>query len=223
VIDFAEARRMMVEGQLRTYDVTDLRVLAAALEIPRERFVPSSKQALAYVDRDIAVVPSGIGRVTRWLLKPMVLGKLIQSAEIRKDDHVLDVGCGTGYSSAWLAKLAADVVALEEDEDLARIAGRTLAALGLTNIDVVSGPLTQGLPARGPYDAILLNGSTEIVPSLLFQQLKDGGRLAGVVGRSPIGKATVYRAEGGHVTGYPVFDAVAPLLPGFEKPIEFVF
>jgi len=224
--DFAEARRMMVEGQVRTCDVTDLRVLAAMRDVPRERFVPADRQAVAYLDRDIEVprqTKPGTGKGPRCLLKPAVLAKLIQSAQVDESSRVLDVGCATGYSSAVLSRLASDVVALEEDRELAALANETLAALGCRNVTVVTGALARGAPAYAPFDVILLNGSTETVPEELIRQLKDGGRLACVLGHSPMGKATVYRSASGHATGQPVFDAAAPLLPGFAKPAEFVF
>ena len=222
MIDFAEARRTMVEGQVRTYDVTDLRVLAAMLEVPREHFVPDEKQALAYADGDLSLVNAKDGRAPRYLLKPAVLARLIQEAEVAATDRVLDVGCATGYSSAVLSKLAGSIVALEEDSHLASLAREKLARVGATNVTIVIGPLTAGAPAQAPFDVILLNGATEIPPQSLCRQLKDGGRLACVFGRAP-GRATVYQSVSGHVTGQPVFDAGAPLLPGFAKPPEFVF
>src|SRR5207249_3343731 len=127
-------------------------------------------------------------------------------AEIAATDHVLDVGCATGYSSAVLGKLAGSIVALEEDPRLAEIAKDKLAAMGATNVTFMSGPLTAGAPAQAPFDVILLNGSVEIVPQQLCRQLKDGGRLACVFGRSP-GRATILRKIAGHVTGQPAFDA----------------
>jgi protein-L-isoaspartate(D-aspartate) O-methyltransferase len=219
--DFARARRMMVDGQVRTNDVTDLRVIAAFSEVPRERFVPKDKLALAYADQDIPV--GGAGAPARCLLKPMVLSKLIQAAEIAEGDKVLDVGCTTGYSTAILARLAGTVVALEQDSVLARTAAENLGALGSTNVRLAAGPLVQGWPAQAPYDAILLNGSAEVEPNVLLRQLKEGGRLVGVIGGSPVGRAMIYRRSGGHTSAHPDFDAVAPLLPGFAKPPQFVF
>src|SRR5207253_10523479 len=109
--DFAAARRHMVDGQVRTADVTDRRILSAMLEIPRENFVPPGVAGLAYLDLDLAV---GEGD-SRRLLKPMVLAKLIQAADIASSDRVLDIGCGTGYAAAVLARIASEVVALDED------------------------------------------------------------------------------------------------------------
>ena len=217
--DFAQARRMMVEGQIRTNDVTDLDLLAAFDEVPRERFVPARWQPIAYLDRDVSVQEAG----TRCLLKPLVLAKLIKAAEVGEGGRVLDVGCATGYSSAILAKLARLVVALEEDDALAAEAGRTLAAVGAENVRVVTSKLTEGWPREAPYDVILLNGSIEVPPQALFDQLYHGGRLVAVVGRAPIGRGTVYRRSGTHVSAHAEFDAVAPLLPGFSKPPAFVF
>jgi len=222
MIDYVAARRMMVDGQVRTSDVTDPRLIAAMLEIPRERFVPQAQAGLAYVDLDVPVLGAEEG-ATRRLLKPMVLAKLMQAAEIGEDDQVLDVGCASGYSSAVLARLARSVIALEQDPLLARLAGENLRAIGASNATVVTGPLPQGWPAGAPYDVIFLNGATEIVPKVLLRQLKDGGRLVGVLGRVPMGKAMLYRAVGQDVSGRPIFDAGAPLLPGFAAPPAFVF
>jgi protein-L-isoaspartate(D-aspartate) O-methyltransferase len=217
--NFAAARRMMVDGQLRTYDITDQELLSAMLEVPRERFIPAAQSGIAYLDTDIAVDHG------RRMLKPMVLAKLLQAAGITPSDHVLDVGCATGYSSAVLAKLASSVVALEGDSALADIARKTLKDVGATAVTVVTGSLSEGYPAKAPYDVIVLNGVVEIVPPQLLKQLKEGGRLVAVVGSGPATKATLYRrgGAGGEVSARPIFDATGALLPGFSKPAEFVF
>ena len=219
MLDFAAARRNMVDSQIRPADITDSRLLAAALEIPRERFVPERNAALAYLDLDVPV--SEPGRPARRLLKPMVLAKLLQMAAIGDRDRVLDVGCATGYSSVLLARLAGSVVALEEDAALARQGQQGLA--GLPNAKVVTGPLVAGWPSEAPYDVIVLEGATEIVPQALLRQLKDGGRLVCVLGRGPACKGMLYRSIDGEYSGRPVFDAAAPLLPGFAEPAAFVF
>jgi protein-L-isoaspartate(D-aspartate) O-methyltransferase len=213
----ATARRMMVDGQVRVADVTDIDLLEAMLTLPRERFVPPSLAALAYLDNDI---PIGKGRA---LLKPMVLAKLIQAAMLRPSDRVLDVACGTGYSTAVLAKLAGSVIGLEEDANLAGQAKDALAAVGTARAEIVTGPLIAGWAASAPYDVILLNGATEIVPEALGVQLKPDGRLVGVYGRSPAEKGTIFRLSEGQLVGRPIFDAAAPLLPTFAAPPQFVF
>jgi protein-L-isoaspartate(D-aspartate) O-methyltransferase len=219
--DFAAARRMMVDGQVRTADVTDLRLLAAMLELPRERFFPDDKASLAYLDIDVPV--SAPGQPARRLLKPMVLAKLIQAAGIGESDHVLDVGCASGYSTALLTHLAGSVVGLEEDAALARQAADAMSWAGVPNAKIVTGPLAQGCAGEGPYDVILLQGAAEVIPPALFDQLKNGGRLIGVLGRGPQGKAMFYRRAEADFSGRPVFDAAAAALPGFAKPPEFVF
>jgi len=218
--NFATARRMMVDGQLRTYDITDQDLLSAMLELPREKFIPAAMSGIAYLDTDVSVGSAG-----RRMLKPMVLAKLIQAAGIKPADHVLDVGCATGYSSAVLAKLAASVVALEADNVLADTARRNLSDVGAASATVVTGPLAEGCSSRGPYDVILLNGAVESVPPQLLKQLKEGGRLVAVVGSGPASKATLYRSGGvnGEVSARAIFDASGALLPGFSKPAEFVF
>jgi protein-L-isoaspartate(D-aspartate) O-methyltransferase len=213
--DFSTARRHMVDGQVRTADITDLRVISAMLEVPRERFVPPAAAPLAYLDQDLAV---GAGRR---LLKPMVLAKLIHAADIAGTDRVLDVGCATGYAAAVLASIAGQVVALEEDAGLAKTAETALA--GLANVSVVSGPLTAGWAQGGSYDVILLEGATEVEPQAFCSQLKDGGRLVCVLGKAPNAKAVLYRRSGNELCGRPIFDAAAAPLPGFAKTPVFAF
>jgi protein-L-isoaspartate(D-aspartate) O-methyltransferase len=221
MLDFAAARRMMVDGQVRTADVTDLRIQNAMLELPRERFFPDDKTALAYLDLDVAV--SAPGQPVRRLLKPMVLAKLLQAAAITPADRVLDVGCTTGYSTALLSRLGGSVIGLEEDPALARHASDAVATAGLGNVTIVTGPLSRGWPAEAPFDVIVLEGSAEVVPPALFDQLKSGGRLVGMLGRGGEAKAMLYRRADGDLSGRAVFDAAAALLPGFAKPAEFVF
>ena len=213
--DFAAARRNMVDGQIRTTDVTDLRVISAMLEVAREKFMPPGGTALAYLDLDVPVGAS------RRLLRPMVLAKLIQAAELQATDRVLDAGCATGYGAAVLARIAGQVIALEQDAGLARAA--TAALSSQPNVSVVSGPLADGWPQGAPYDVVVLEGATEVEPHALCQQLKDGGRLVCVQGSGPGCKAMLYRRSNGEVGGRAVFDGPAALLPGFAKTPVFAF
>ncbi len=217
MFDTAAARRHMVDGQIRTAGVTNPNLIAAMQAVPRELFAPPALTTQAYSDGDLNL---GQGRA---LLRPIVLGKLIQGADVRPGDRVLDVGCGTGYSAAVLTHMGAAVVALEEDPDLAQRAVAALAGVSAGQVTVVRGPLTAGWSAAGPYDLILLNGAIEVAPDALGRQLKPNGRLAAIFGRSPAAKAMIYRPIEGHLVGRPIFDAAAPPLPGFAAPPAFVF
>ncbi len=215
--DFSAARRHMVDGQVRPNDVTDLRVISAMLEVARERFVPPVVSALAYLDLDLAV---GEG-ASRRLLKPMVLAKLINAADLSSTDRVLAVGCATGYAAGVLARIAGAVVALEQDAGLAKTARAALSLL--PNVTVVSGPLVDGWPSAAPYDVILLEGATEVEPQAFCAQLKDGGWLLCVLGSPPGAKAMLYRRSGAEMGGRAIFDAAATVLPGFVKTPVFAF
>jgi protein-L-isoaspartate(D-aspartate) O-methyltransferase len=217
MFDAAKARRLMVEGQIRTADVTDTAVLDAMQSLPRERFLPPALAQLAYMDGDVPV------RRGRTLLRPMVLAKLVQAARIEASDRVLVVGCATGYSAALIARLGAWVVALEEDPELAAQAKAALASVGATNVEVVTGPLAAGWPAGGPYDVIFLDGATEIPPDTLGGQLKPDGCAIGVYRPTAASKATIFHFVEGHMVGRPAFDAAARVLPGFAAPPQFVF
>jgi protein-L-isoaspartate(D-aspartate) O-methyltransferase len=215
--DFAAARRNMVEGQVRTADVTDLRILSAMLDIPRENFVPPSAAGLAYLDLDLPLDEGG----SRRLLKPMVLAKLIQAADVKPSDRVLDVGCATGYAAAVLARIASQVVALEQDTELAQTARSALA--NCASVTVVEGPLAGGWAQGAPYEVILFEGATDVVPQAFLPQLKDGGRLVCVLGSGPGSKAMLYCRTGEELGWRSIFDAGAPLLPGFAKAPAFAF
>ncbi|MBN8937839.1 MAG: protein-L-isoaspartate O-methyltransferase [Rhizobiales bacterium] len=221
MIDFARARRTMVDTQIRVNDVTDARIIEALLSVPREAFVPEARRELAYIDDDVAVNEAAGGKPARYLIELMVLAKMVHAAAIGPDAAVLDIGVATGYSSAVLARIAASVVALEEDEALAAAARQSLAGAG--NVTVVTGALAGGAPQQGPYDAILLEGAVEVVPEALFSQLKDGGRLVAVVGTGRAAKCLVHTRISSEISARPIFDAAIPPLPGFAAERGFVF
>lgn len=221
--DFTQARINMVDSQVRPSDVTDHRIIAAMLEIERDRFVPGTRRDISYMDVDLPIAPAAQGQSGRYLMAAMPFAKMLQLADIAPDDLVLDVGCGTGYSSAVLSRLAGSVVALESDENMAAIANEALPEQDVGNVAVVTGALPVGYPAEGPYDVILLNGAVPEIPQALFDQLKNGGRLVAVIAQQGIGKAWLYTRHDGHATGRPAFNANVKPLPGFEKAPSFVF
>src|SRR5215510_13574772 len=178
---FATARQKMVDGQVRPSDVTDSRIIDAMMAVPREAFVPESKRALAYLDLDLDVSDGG---ARRFLIKPAVLAKLLQAAEIKETDRVLVVGCASGYAAAVIARFAPHVSGTESDAALAARAKEILAGLGCGNISIQTAAAIEGNPADAPYDVIVLNGATEIIPERLYAQLRNGGRLVGVFATS---------------------------------------
>ena len=216
-MDFLAARRNMVDRQVRTNKVTDEAVLEALRQVPRELFLPPPMRAVAYVDED---VPIGNGR---FLMEPMVFGRLLQAARIDSTDLVLDIGCGTGYSVAVLARLTNMVVALETDPALVRQTGGALAELGIDNAVVVQGPLREGWSAQAPYNVILLEGSVAEVPDAILDQLAEGGRLVGIQQQAGFGRAMLFLRRNGIVSSRPLFDAGLPQLPDFAVETGFVF
>jgi protein-L-isoaspartate(D-aspartate) O-methyltransferase len=220
--DCKQQRLNMVESQVRPSDVTDRRIIRAMLELPREEFAPRAAHAIAYMDAALPVTARAAGRPARHLLAPRVLAKLVQLAGIEPYHVVLDVGCATGYSTALLATLAKSVVGLEVDQVLSSQAARTLRQLGVNNAVVVEGALPAGSPGHGPFDAIVLNGAVPDAPQALLEQLKDGGRLVGVLATGEFGRAQVWRRTGKGFDAMPAFDAGAPPLPGFARKAEFV-
>jgi protein-L-isoaspartate(D-aspartate) O-methyltransferase len=216
-MDYAAARRNMVESQLRPNRVTDPAVLEAVAAVPRELFVPEALRGVAYVDED---VPLGRGR---YLMEPMILARLLQHAAVKPTDVVLVIGAGSGYSAVVLGRMASRVVALESDGELTRRAAQRLREDGLTNVAVVEGPLAEGVSRLAPFDVILFDGSVDVVPPAILEQLADRGRLVAVVNAAGIGRATLMVRDGGMVASRVAFDAAVPRLPGFEAAPAFVF
>lgn len=217
-MDYAAARRSMVENQIRANRVTDQRVLAVLTELPRELFAPEPLRGVAYLDEDL---PLGGGR---FLLEPRVAALLLQAADLGPDDVVLEVATGPGYLAAAAARLAGTVVALEQDPVLAASAGRAFADLQIDNAVVVEGPLTEGCPRQAPYNVILFNGAVAVLPDTFGDQLAEGGRIVAVFSREQgVGQGCIVEKHAGVLSRRAAFDAMVPLLPGFAAKPAFRF
>lgn len=215
--DYASLRRIMVDCQVRTSDVTSFPVIEAMLAVPRERHVPEDRRAMAYVGKNLALAPD------RVILEPRSLAKMLDALAIRPTELVLDVGCTLGYSSAVAARLAEAVVAVEEDPVLADEAQAILARAGIDNASVVTAPLTEGAARHGPYDVIMLQGGVEQFPAALAAQLKPGGRAACIFISGPVGVCRLGRKVGDDISWRDMFHATAPVLPGFARAPAFQF
>ena len=218
--NFAITRQKMVDGQLRTSDVTDRRILDAMLSLPREIFVPEDRRALAYLDLDLDIGPTGS---KRFLIKPMTTARLLQAAEIKPTDKVLIAGCATGYMAALAVRLAAEVVATESDSALAARGNDILPKLVQQIVTIQTVETTAGWPAEAPFNVIVLNGATEITPEGLYQQLAESGRLVGVFASERPSRAVLVTRSHDDFGHRTLFDVAAPILPGLERRAEFVF
>ena len=213
-----DARKRMVESQLRPSKVSDSRILEAMRNLPRERFLPSDLGALAYSDQNVA-----LGK-NRTLLQPVILARLIQAAFPVIGEKALVVGAGTGYTAALLAALGCEVIALEDEGELADFGSPLLAAIA-PSVTYVRGPLSAGWPAGAPYDVIIIDGAVPEIPPLVTMQLKrEGGRLVTIVnGGRQTGYAIQAETTGAGVSSRPLFDCLCPLLPAFEAAPAFEF
>lgn len=214
----AAARQHMVDSQVRPNKVNDPRILDAMRTLPRERFLPASRLALAYADED---VPLGNGR---YLIEPMVIARMIQTAEPVAGSRVLVVAAGTGYGAAVLSRCGCRVTALEEDAGLAAIARDALMDTA-PSVSLVSGPLAAGWSAGAPYDLIVIEGGVTEIPAALAGQLRNaGGRLVAVIrGTGRTGYAVLAEATPAGLRAQPVFDCATPALPSLLPAPEFQF
>lgn len=207
---FLALRRNMVDCQLRTYDVTDRAVLAAADAVPREAFVPANAAHLAYLDQPIALPGT-----RRALMAPMVVARMIQTLDIEPGADVLEYAGGSGYGAALMARVGAQTALWEPDEAARALAAQALAGSGVTLLDTA--------PAQGAFDAILVSGACELQPTTLFPLLRDEGRLVVVEGIGRAARVKLYQRSGEVVSGRTVFDAYAPELAEFRRPPAFTF
>ena len=217
MMDFEKARRMMVDCQVRTNDVTEHTILKALLEVPREEFLENGMKQLAYIDDDLMIAEG------RYLMEPAPFAKLLQIAKIDSDDVVLVVGTGCGYSSAVISQMASSVVALEQNEDLASVASARLSDLGFDTVAVVTGDHQAGFAKEAPYDVIFIDGAIEEMSQHLLDQLAENGRMIAVEGTGNAAMASVYEKFDGIVSARPILNCAIKPLPGFDKKRDFIF
>ena len=212
--NFAQARINMVDSQLRPNGITDIRILDAMHAVMRENFVGNDQQNLAYMDGDVPLKQATGG--PRSLISPMVFGRMLQAAAIRPADRVLDIGAATGYGAMVLSHLAAQIVAVEGDSGLAAILRKNLASVA--NVSVLEGSLDIGAPETQKFDLIIIEGCVQEVPSALFSQVKDGGRIVAAVGQPEMAKCCVYKISGQTHTFRAAFDISVAALGSSAKP-----
>ena len=224
---FSAQRRAMVDGQIRTFDVTDARVVRAFDLTRRELFLPEELRAFSYSDASLTLKSPGSGKPVRMLMQPMHLARMLQGVDPAPDAHVLVVAGGAGYAAAILLEMVGSVVTLESDAGLTALAAESLRTAG-GRAAAVTGPLVEGCASRGPYDAILVLGGVEANLATLLAQLKPRGTLAAVACSSEqngrrTGRVTLYSVTGTDVSGRAIFDANVPLLSEFKASAGFVF
>jgi protein-L-isoaspartate(D-aspartate) O-methyltransferase len=210
-----DRRLHMVNSQLRTGGIVDKVVLAAFLEVPRQRFVAPEHESLAYLDREL---PARGGKFRR-LLTPMVLARMLQAVTVAAGDRALDVGGGSGYGAALLAAMGAKVVLLESDAGAAEVAKTEIH----NHVNVIAGPLDSGAAALGPFDLIVVEGAFGVLPDRLIGLLADPGRLVGIDASSDSSQAVVYEKNGGGISRRVLFETKADVLDGFRPEVSFAF
>jgi protein-L-isoaspartate(D-aspartate) O-methyltransferase len=189
-MNFARLRSKMVERQLRRRGIEDERVLAAMGEVPREAFVPEAVKGQAYAD---SALPIGEGQT---ISQPWIVAAICQALSLRGEERVLEIGTGSGYSAAVLARLAGEVISVERLPDLSAEAGRALASAGVEGVELFVGDGSRGLPDRAPFEAIAVHAAAPAPPRTLLGQLADGGRLVAPVSTGSTDVLTVFRRQG---------------------------
>jgi len=212
-----QARFNMIEQQIRPWDVLDQGVLSLLAVVKREDFVPAEHRSMAFFDTE---VPLGHGQ---FMLAPKVEGRILQELDVRRHERVLEVGAGSGYFAALLSHKAREVVSVEIEPALVKLARDNLKS-ATTNVSVLEADASKGLPTPGPFDVIVLSGSVAEVPKQLLAEMKVGGRLFAIVGQEPVMRATIVTRVGEQEYRHTeVFDTVAPRLKGFGEPSRFSF
>jgi protein-L-isoaspartate(D-aspartate) O-methyltransferase len=215
--DFTAARIAMVDCQVRPSDVTKYPIIDALLSVEREKYVPTDMRDVAYVGEHIHL---SAGRV---VLEARTFAKMLDAVNVQPNEAILDLGCGLGYSTAILARMADAVIAVESNETMAATAEKTLAENDVDNAFVVVAPLVEGAAKHGPFDVMFIQGAVETIPDALLKQVKPGGRIVAIFAEGALGQCRLgIKSEAGVSWRYE-FDATAPILDGFQKSLEFQF
>lgn len=215
-IDYAHARALMVEQQIRPWDVLDLRVLDVLGTLPREDFMPAAQRALAYAD---APLPLGDGE---FALKPVIVGRVLQALALDGTEDVLEIGTGNGYLTACLGLLARDVVSVERDATRASAADAAIKAQGLGNVQVVNADaMTWDTPRR--FKVVCITGAVDAIPQKFIQWLEPGGRMFIVRGRSPAMEAVLLHNDVNGPRIQSLFETDLPYLAGAAPAPAFEF
>lgn len=189
-IDYAHARELMVEQQIRPWDVLDIRVLDVLARLPREAFVAETHQKLAYTDMEL---PLGFGHK---MMKPVIEGRTLQALDLQPGDEVLEIGTGSGYLSACIGALAREVLSLEIEPDLATGARANLDRTGLgTNVRIETADALSWTTER-KFDVVVVTAAVDTIPSHFVSLLRPGGRLFVIRGTSPVMEAVLVKADG---------------------------
>ena len=212
----AQARFNMVEQQVRTWDVLDYRVLDVLHAIPREEFVRPEHRAMAYADVELPVLASSADSAPEKLFKPVIDGRILQSIALTGDEEVLEIGTGSGYTTACLAKLARRVTSIDRRADFAEMAAARLKALGIFNLSVQCADAFKGYAPAHKFDVIVLGGAVAELPAVLWQMLNPNGRIFAVRGLSPVMDAVVLSGTAKLPKTSSLFETDLPYLYGAE-------
>ncbi len=216
----AQARTNMITNQLEPSGVQSERLLKAIAEVPRELFVPDALSDSSYLDEDIP-----LGNTGRYLIEPRVFARLLQAADVKATSRVLDVACGSGYSSAVISKLTKNLVAVESVGELSEIARRNLHQLHC-NVELFNASVISGYSLKAPYDIIFINGAIPCMPEELIGQLAEGGKIVAVLLENPqsgMGQAVSWTKNDKNIHKEVLFDAASPMLVDFTRKTTFEF
>ena len=221
-MNFEQARFNMVEQQIRTWDVLDQDVLDLLYAVPREEFVPPAYRSLAFTDMEIPIGEAAGS--TQFMMPPKMEARIVQELALKKSDRVLEIGTGSGYLTALLAHRSAHVYSVEISAALAEFGRGNLTRHGIFNVSLEAGDAAHGWSKQAPYDAVVLTGSTPVVPSAILDQLAPGGRVFAIIGNAPAMTAKLITSRApGIFASVELFDTVIAPLVNAERPSRFEF